>query len=218
MAQIISINAGKPKTFDWKGELVTTSIWKEPVQGTINVNYLNLEGDLQSDLKVHGGPDKAVYAYPGEHYKFWAQELEQDLPWGSFGENLTTNGLNERDVRVGDKFQIGSALFQVTQPRFPCYKLGLKFNDARMVRRFVQSRRNGFYLRILEEGAFRPGDAIGLVEKSQSGILIRDFISLYLGEEKEPGLTAKAIGSPGLPKNWIEFFLKIPNGKNNEPG
>lgn len=212
MPRIISINVGKPKTHNWKGDIITTSIFKIPVPGTVTVNHLNLEGDEQSDLRVHGGPNKAVYAYPAEHYDFWSNELNKDLPWGSFGENLTTEGLVEEEVRVGDIFQIGSVRLQVTQPRFPCFKLGLKFGDAGMVKKFVTAERNGFYLRVLQEGEIRGGDDIFLTEKSKQGIAISDFIKLYLGKEKSLEMVAKAMGSPGLPGDWIDFLVKISAG------
>ena len=215
MAQIISVNVGKPKSLNWKGEIVQTSIFKHPVQGSVEVKTLNLVGDQQSDLKVHGGPDKAVYAYPSEHYEFWTNEINQDLPWGSFGENLTIRGFLEPDVRVGDILQVGSVTFQVTQPRFPCFKLGLKFNDSGMIKRFAISRRNGFYFRVLQEGELAAGDDMVLTSKTEKGILINDFLELYLGKEKPRALLEAAIGSPGIPQDWIGFFARYLKERSN---
>ena len=143
--KLISVNVGLPRVVDVGGRAVTTSIWKAPVDGRVRVHRLGLEGDQQSDLSVHGGPNKAVYVYPTEHYEFWRRELpDADLPWGAFGENLTTVGLGEADVRIGDQLRIGSAQFVVTQPRMPCYKLGLRFGRDDMIKRFLLSGRSGF--------------------------------------------------------------------------
>jgi len=140
--ELISINVGLPREVDWRGRKVLTSIWKTPVEGRVAVRQLNLAGDQQSDLSVHGGPEKAVYVYPSEHYAYWREELPGvDLPWGAFGENLTTQGLREDSVQIGDRLRIGSADFLVTQPRMPCYKLGIRFTrirDSVMFRRKVR--------------------------------------------------------------------------------
>ena len=159
--RVISVNVGQPREVEFQGRTILTSIWKTPVEGRVRVAGVNIEGDRQSDLRVHGGPAKAVYVYPSEHYEFWRRELPGvDLPWGAFGENLTTEGLLESDTFAGDVLRIGSAEFVVTQPRMPCFKLGIRFGDQRMIKRFDDSGRLGFYLAIAGEGEIGAGDTI----------------------------------------------------------
>jgi MOSC domain-containing protein YiiM len=159
--KLVSINVGRPRELIWQGEKVLTSIFKEPVAGRVRVGRLNIQGDEQSDLEVHGGEDKAVYAYPSEHYVFWREQLPGvALPWGVFGENLTVEGLLEGSVHIGDRFRIGSAEFVVTEPRMPCFKLALRFGRSDMVKRFLRSGRTGFYLAVLKEGEIGASDAI----------------------------------------------------------
>src|SRR5215475_14992077 len=151
--KVISVNVGLPRTVQWKGKAVSTGIFKAPVSGRIHLRTLNCDGDRQADLSVHGGPDKAAYAYPTEHYAYWHRELPNiTLPWGIFGENLTTEGLQEDTLKIGARFRIGSAEVVVTQPRLPCFKLGLKFGRDDIVKRFLASRRTGFYFKVLAEG------------------------------------------------------------------
>ena len=147
---LISVNVGLPRDIIWRGKAVKSSIWKNPVEGRVRVSTLNLDGDQQSDLSVHGGVDKAIYVYPREHYSYWHSQLpEVDLPWGAFGENFTTEGLLEDQVQIGDRLRVGSAEFIVTQPRMPCFKLGIRFDRPDMVKRFLHSKRTGFYLAVL---------------------------------------------------------------------
>ncbi len=170
---VVSVNVGLPRRITWQGRPVLTGIFKEPVEGRIAVRRLNLEGDLQADLSVHGGPEKAVYAYPAEHYDFWRGLLpEIALPPGSFGENLTVEGLTEENAHVGDRFQIGTAEVMVTQPRMPCYKLAAKFGRTDIIRYFLESRRSGFYLAVLHEGAVGRGDSIQVIERASRGASI----------------------------------------------
>ncbi len=158
---IISVNVGQPRVIEWRGATVRTSIFKSPVTGRVRVIGHNLEGDAQSDLTVHGGQNKAVYVYPSEHYALWKAELpETKFPWGAFGENLTTEGWHEDSVYIGDRFSSGTAEFIVTQPRQPCYKLGVRFDRLDMVRRFHRSGRSGFYLAVAKEGEVGAGDAM----------------------------------------------------------
>src|SRR3989475_1826307 len=162
--RVVSVNVSLPKTVEWRGRKVTTAIFKEPVEGRVRIRRTGLVGDRQADPSVHGGPTKAVYAYPSEHYPFWRSELGRaDLPWGSFGENLTTEGLDERTLRVGDQLRVGSAVLKVTQPRMPCYKLAIRFGRLDMVRRFLASGRSGFYPAVHEEGDVAGGDPIELL-------------------------------------------------------
>ena len=159
--KVLSVQVGRPRDVEWRGEVVTTSIFKEPVHGPVVVRYLDLDGDEQSDLTVHGGRDKAVYVYPSEHYPLWRKELpEIEFPFGAFGENLTVDGLLEHEVRIGDVLRIGTAEFVVTQPRMPCYKLAIRFDRTDMLRRLLRTGRSGFYLRVLREGVLTAGDAI----------------------------------------------------------
>lgn len=167
--RIVSVNVGLPRDTVWNGHHVSTGIFKEPVAGRVRVRTLGLEGDKQADLTVHGGTEKAVYAYPSEHYDFWRNELGRtSMAWGMFGENLTTRGLLEDAVRLGDEYRVGSVTFQVTQPRFPCYKLGIKFGTMEMVKRFQESRRSGFYLSVKQVGEIRTGDGIELIRSDNT--------------------------------------------------
>lgn len=162
-ARVISVNVGQPREVEFRDGVVFTGIFKAPVAGRVKAGKLNLAGDGQADLNVHGGFDKAIYCYPVEHYQSWQAELPDiALTWGMFGENLTVQGLHEKTVHIGDQFRIGSAIVQVTQPRMPCYKLGLRFGRSDMVRRFWSSGRSGFYLRVLEEGEVGAGDSVEL--------------------------------------------------------
>jgi len=168
---------GGPRDVEWEGKTIHTSIFKAPVDGRRRVTKLNVEGDEQSDLSVHGGIDMAVYAYPSEHYAYWRAELPGvDLPWGAFGENLSTEGLLEESVRTGDRFRIGSAEFAVTKPRMPCFKLALRFNRPDMVKRFLRSGRTGFYLAVLKEGEVGAGDAIQALAGGEPGITIAEAV------------------------------------------
>lgn len=172
------MNVGLPREVVWHGETVRTSIYKGPVQGRVRVETLNLQGDRQSDLSVHGGRDKAVYAYPSEHYAFWRKELPGvELPWGAFGENLTTEGLLEDEVHVGDRLRMGSVEFAVTQPRMPCFKLAIRFNRPDIVKRFMRSGRTGFYVAVLQEGDVGAGDAIESIGKDKSQPSISEIVA-----------------------------------------
>jgi len=207
--KLISVNVGLPRDVTWLGKSVRTSIWKSPVEGRIHVAKLNLDGDQQSDLSVHGGLDKAVYAYPAEHYPYWRRELcDVDLPWGAFGENFTTQGLLEGQLLVGDRLRVGSAEFTVTQPRMPCFKLGIRFDSPAMVKRFLQSNRTGFYLAVFREGEVGAGDPIEREENRESGLTIADIVSLYTSDAENQDLLQRATELPALPEGWKEYFRK----------
>jgi MOSC domain-containing protein YiiM len=207
--QLVSVNVGLPREVDWHGRVVRTSIWKEPVDGPVRVSALNLEGDQQSDLSVHGGKDKAVYVYPREHYEYWKRELPgQELSWGAFGENLTTEGLLEPDVRIGDRLRIGSAEFVVTQPRTPCFKLGVRFGRDDMVKRFLRSGRSGFYLAVVREGEVARSNPIEFAGRDDHGVTVADIASLYARDMDDEGLVRRAIEVPALPEGWKEYFRK----------
>ncbi len=207
--KLVSVNVGLPRDVAWLGKTVRTSIWKSPVEGRIHVAKLNLDGDRQSDLAVHGGPEKAVYAYPAEHYAYWRKELPgADLPWGAFGENFTTQGLLEDQVLVGDGLRVGSAEFTVTQPRMPCFKLGIRFGSPAMVKRFLESKRTGFYLAVLREGEVGAGDRIEREETRGSRLTIADIVSLYTSDAENQDLLRRATELPALPEGWREYFRK----------
>jgi MOSC domain-containing protein YiiM len=177
---IVSVNAGLPREVEWQGRRVLTSIWKNPVDGRVRAGRLNLAGDEQSDLSVHGGPDKAVYVYPREHYAFWRDELPGvELPFGAFGENLTTAGLVEAEVNIGDRLAIGSAEFVVTQPRMPCVKLAIRFGRDDMIKRFLRSGRSGFYLAVTREGEIGAGDAIVFSSRGENDVTVADVAARY---------------------------------------
>jgi len=165
-ARIVSVNVGQPQIVQWNGNEIITSIFKTPTRGQVRVHKLGLENDAQADLTVHGGPRKAIYAYPSEHYEFWKSELgDRQLSWGYFGENLTTQDILENTVHVGDRFRVGTAEVMVTQPRFPCYKLGIRFCDMNMVRKFQISGRSGFYMAVKKDGTVEEGDMIELLHQ-----------------------------------------------------
>ena len=189
----------------WNGEEVSTSIFKFPVQKRVRMGALDLEGDQQADLSVHGGRDKAVYAYPSEHYPFWKRQLPGvELSWGAFGENLTTSGWLEKDVCVGDRFAIGSAEVVVTQPRLPCFKLNLKFNRDDMVKRFLASGFTGFYFRVLREGEIGAGDEITRVHQDENRVSISDILRVYLGAPQSDEVRARALRVEYLSTSWRE--------------
>ena len=207
--KLISVNVGLPREITVGGKNVRTSIWKYPIQGRVHVSTLNLDGDQQSDLSVHGGVDKAVYLYPGEHYSYWRTQLpEVDLPWGAFGENFTTEGVLEDEIRIGDRIRVGSAEFIVTQPRMPCYKLGIRFDRRDMVKRFLESKHTGFYLAVLREGEVANGDAIAFTEKQESGVTVTDVVNLYSTDSHNQELLRRATELPALPQSWKDYFRK----------
>jgi MOSC domain-containing protein YiiM len=207
--ELISLNVGLPRDVIWKGREVTTGIYKEPVAGPVRLRNLNLDGDRQADLSIHGGPEKAVYAYPSEHYVYWRGELERpELTWGMFGENFTTNGLLEKDTNIGDTFRIGSVLVMVTQPRMPRYKLGIKFERDDILKRFLSSLRSGFYFSVLEEGEVAAGDEIKPVARDPNDITVEDITKLYSTERDNDVLKRRAIEVEALPSSWRNFFLK----------
>jgi MOSC domain-containing protein YiiM len=207
--RILSINVGLPREVQWRGKTVTTSIFKAPISGRIRVNRLNVAGDQQSDLTVHGGPDKAVYVYPAEHYAFWRAELPGvALSWGAFGENLTTEGLLEDAIRIGDILQIGTAEFSVTQPRMPCFKLGIRFDRADMVKRFLLSGRTGFYLNVFQEGEVGAGDQVRVIGHDRAAITVADIVGLYAADGANQDLLYRASELPALPESWRDYFRK----------
>ena len=205
--RVLSVNVGLPREVQWRNEVVATAIHKAPVSGPVEVKRLNLAGDRQADLSVHGGPDKAVYAYPSEHYAFWREELPGvALPWGAFGENLTVEGLIETEVRVGDVLRIGTAEFVVTQPRLPCFKLNVRFQRPDMVKRFLRSGRTGFYLAVVKEGQLAVGDPIELVPTDLPAIGVTEVVTLYTSKADSRALLQRAVSTAALPQSWRDYF------------
>lgn len=208
--KVISVNVGLPREVKWHGRDVTTGIYKNPVQGRIALRRLNLDGDRQADLSVHGGKDKAVYCYPMEHYEYWKKELgRQDLPLGVFGENLTVEGLLEETVQIGDRFSIGSAEVVVTQPRLPCYKLGIRFESDDMVKRFFVSGLSGFYLAVTREGEVGAADEFALKGHDPSGFPLSEITRLYSlkrYDDADVAAVRRALRVAALPETWKEYF------------
>ncbi len=205
--KILSVNVGLPREVSWQGKFVTTGIFKEPVKGPVMLRTLNLDGDGQADLSVHGGVSKAVYAYPSEHYAFWRAEFAaMDLSWGMFGENVTTEGLLEDAIYIGDRFRVGQTELMVTEPRMPCYKLGIKFGRADIIKRFLASRRSGFYFAVMREGMVSAGDALELIGREQQDISVADITRLYAFEKDDVKALRRAIEVDALPENWKGYF------------
>jgi MOSC domain-containing protein YiiM len=198
--RIISVNVGLPRSVEWSGKRVTTAIFKQPVSTALALDQLNFTGDRQADLTVHGGPDKAVYAYDTAHYNHWQQHLDRaDWTPGLFGENLTTDGLSDSEVRVGDLFQIGTAQLRAVQPRFPCYKLNVRFDDPHMVRRFTQAARPGIYFRVVEPGVIQAGDSVELIDPADTTVTIQTLYQFVLARKADAALLAEVLALPHLP-------------------
>ena len=201
--KVVSVNVGLPREVLWKGMTVQTGIFKEPVEGLVRISKLNLAVDRQADLTVHGGEEKAVYAYPAEHYAYWRQELP-DVPfsWGMFGENLTTEGVREVSLCIGDRLKIGSAVLMVTQPRIPCYKMALRFDRDQMIKHFLMSGRSGFYFSVIEPGEVNAGQEIEIVGRDPHRVTVADICSLYLGTTQNSDLLERAVDTDALPRHW----------------
>lgn len=208
--KLVSVNVGLPREVTWHGKIVTTAIYKQPVEGHEPLRKLNLNGDCQGDLTVHGGEHKAVYCYPVEHYVYWKKELPgRDLPLAMFGENFTTEGLVENSVHLGDQFSVGSAEVVVTQPRLPCYKLGIRFQADDMVKRFLASARTGFYLAITREGEVGSGDNIKLMARDPHAVPVSEITRLYVAKRyaaDDLASVRRALQVAALPENWKAYF------------
>jgi MOSC domain-containing protein YiiM len=207
--KIVSLNTGLPREVAWHGRSVTTAIYKSPVEGRVSLRRLNLDGDRQADLSVHGGEFKAVYCYPHEHYAWWTDQLGSELPMGMFGENLTTEGLDEASVHIGDRFSIGTAHVIVTQPRLPCYKLGIRFQSDAMVRRFLASGRTGFYLAVQQEGNLAAEDEITVLARDPHRVSVGDITGLYVRKAfgaDDIAMARNAMKIEALPDSWKAHF------------
>jgi MOSC domain-containing protein YiiM len=207
--RVLSVNVGLPREVIWRGKPVTTGIYKEPIEGRVQIRALNLDGDRQADLRVHGGRDKAVYAYPSEFYELWSRERpELELGPGMFGENLTTDGLLDGDVSVGDRFRVGTAELVVTQPRLPCFKLGIKMRRDEFVTEFLERGLLGFYLAVAREGEVEAGDPIVELSRDPHGFRVTEVARLYARDRDDVEGLRRAAGLDVLPESWRDFFRK----------
>lgn len=207
--KLLSLNVARPRLVVYKGATINTGIFKQQVTGPVALRTLNLDGDRQADLSVHGGPFKAVYAYPSEHYAFWRKELNHShLPWGIFGENFTTEGLVEDDLHIGDQFEVGSAVVMVRQPRVPCYKLAAKFQRDDIIERFLLSGRSGFYFSVAKEGVVTAEDSFQRIASAEDAITISEMNSLYVRDKYNRDLIQKAINTVALPQDWRDYLVE----------
>jgi MOSC domain-containing protein YiiM len=208
--KVVSVSVGLPREVIWHGRRVTTGIFKEPVQGRIALRKLNLDGDRQADLSVHGGEAKAVFCYPLEHYSYWKPELPgRDLPMGIFGENFTSEGMLEASVHLGDRFSVGSAQVVATQPRLPCYKLGVRFQSDDMVRRFLASGRTGFYFGVTTEGEVGAGDEINVISRDPNAVPISEITRLYVAKrygQDDVASVRRALQISAFPESWKKYL------------
>ena len=208
--RVVSLNCGLPRDVEWHGRTVTTGIYKQPVVGRVALRKLKLDGDGQADLTVHGGEAKAVYCYPLAHYHYWKTTLpDSSLSMGVFGENFTTEGLSESDIFLGDRFSVGSAQVVVTQPRLPCYKLGVRFESDEMVKRFVASGRTGFYLAVIREGAVAAEDEIVFLSREPNSVPVAQITRLYVAKKynaDDVDLARRTLSIAALPDNWKDYF------------
>jgi len=205
--KLLSVNVGLPRLLAWKGNTFKTGIFKKPVSGRVMLRTTNLDGDRQADLSVHGGPNKAAYGYPSEHYEFWHAELPgQPLDWGAFGENFTTAGLHEAQVSIGDRYRVGSAVVMVRTPRLPCFKLAAKFQRDDIIERFLRSGRSGFYFSVIEEGEVGAGDQFEFLGREDPNLTIAEMLRLYASGSPDLESLQRAVQVKLLPEGWRERF------------
>jgi MOSC domain-containing protein YiiM len=211
--KVLSVNVGLPRKVLFNGQTITTAIFKDPVKGPVMLRKINLDGDKQADLTVHGGVDKAVYSYPAEHYDYWRKQYPNiDIIWGMFGENFTTEGLMEDTVNIGDQIKIGSAKLVATQPRMPCYKLGVRFGLMEIIRRFLSSGRPGIYFKVLKQGEVKTDDKIEIIERDKNNVTVKDIVRLYINRDHADNIETmrRAIKISALPEGWkYEFQQNI---------
>jgi len=208
VATVLSVNVGQAREFVYNGRPAKSAIWKSPVAGRIAARGVNLAGDDQADRKAHGGPDKSVYAYAVEDMRWWEEKLGRALQYGEFGENLTTEGVAVNDALVGERWAIGTAVFEVSEPRIPCWRLGVRMNDQGFVRRFTEAQRPGTYLRIVVEGTVGAGDEIRVIEKPTHNLTIRDIFRIYTRDREE---VERLLAVPGISESWrgwAQHFLE----------
>src|SRR6266487_6959929 len=205
--KIVSLNVGRPQEKEWKGKMVRTSIFKKPIFDRRRVSFTNIEGDEQADPRVHGGINKAVYSYDTSHYEYWKNILQRDdWSYGLFGENLTTEGLMDDEVRIGNIYKLGTAKLQAIQPRFPCVKINVRFGLPNMIERFINEERNGIYFKVIEEGDVQVNDAIDLIEESPYKVTIQDFVECYHSKGEDKSILKKILAIPFLPERKRQAF------------
>jgi MOSC domain-containing protein YiiM len=205
--RLVSVNVGTPREIAHGGRIVRTGIFKEPVQGNVLLGKLNLDGDRQADLSVHGGFSKAVYVYPAEHYDYWRSKLSgMELRWGAFGENFTVEGLDEKTTRIGDRFRIGTAEVIATEPRLPCYKLAVKFGREDIIKLFLRSRRTGFYCAVEQEGEVGAGTSIESLGRDDNAVTILELVEIYLRKTKDKQAMERVLQAKALPQSWRDYF------------
>jgi len=201
-AGVVSVNVGRPRMVERGDGTESTAIWKAPVEGRVRAAGVNLEGDEQADRTVHGGPDMAVYSYALEDYEWWSTELGRRLEPGTFGENLTLRGVDVTGAAIGERWRIGEALLEISQPRIPCWKLGVRMDDPRFVKRFAAAERPGAYLRITEEGELGAGDAVAVEYRPADGVTIADVNRIYL---RDRASAARLVDVPALSQSWRDW-------------
>ncbi len=207
-ARVLSVNVGRAREFDYNGRPAKSAIWKSPVAGRVAARGVNLEGDDQADRKAHGGPDKALYAYAIEDMRWWAETLGRPLQYGEFGENLTTEGVAVNDALVGERWAMGTLVLEVSEPRIPCWRLGVRMNDPKFPRRFTEAMRPGAYLRIIVEGDVAAGDEIKIVERPQHDLTVRDIFRIYTREREEVERLLSVPQISGSWRAWAEDWLE----------
>jgi MOSC domain-containing protein YiiM len=205
-AKVLSVNVGKPRQFEYRGQPASSAIWKSPIDGRVSARAVNLEGDDQADRKAHGGPDKAIYAYAAEDLRWWEQQLGRAVGYGEFGENLTTDGIEVNQALIGERWSIGTTVLEVSEPRIPCWRLGVRMNDRLFPRRFSEALRPGSYLRIAVEGGLSAGDEIGVLSRPDHGVSVRDFFRIYLGDR---GQLERLLAIPQLSASWRRWAVEL---------
>jgi len=213
-ARVLSVNVGGVRKFDYHGRPAQSAIWKSPVSGRVAARGVNLAGDRQADLQAHGGLDKAVYAYAVEDQRWWEREIGRPLSNGEFGENLTTEGIELNDALVGERWQIGSTVLEVSEPRIPCWRLGVRMNDQRFPRRFTEALRPGAYLRIVVEGDVGAGDEIRVVERPEQGLTIRDVFRIYTRDRHE---VDRLLAVPQMSESWKRWARHLLQKAESRP-
>jgi MOSC domain-containing protein YiiM len=204
--KLLSVNVGRPREFEYAGRPAKSAIWKLPVAGRIRAEGVNLEGDEQADRQAHGGPDKAVYTYAVEDARWWERELGRSVQYGEFGENLTTEGIEVNDALIGERWEIGTTILEVSEPRVPCWRLGVRMNDQRFVRRFTAAQRPGAYLRIVRRGHLGAGDEIRVIDRPDHDLTIRDVFRIYTRDRDE---VDRLIAIPQMSRSWKEWAAGV---------
>ena len=216
--KVLSVNVGTVREFEYRGRPARSAIWKSPVAGRIAARGVNLGGDHQADRKAHGGPDKAIYAYAVEDIRWWEQQIGRSLAYGEFGENLTTEGLEVNDALVGERWEIGTLVLEVSEPRIPCWRLGVRMNDEMFPRRFTEALRPGPYLRIVVEGDVGAGDEIRVVERPNHDLTIRDVFRIYTRDRAE---AERLLAIPQMSESWRRWahdWLRTAKGRATDSG